>query len=200
MWVVLLVACSVIFFSEAINERIADAYVKYVTLPQQHREVLAAQERARVTYPEIIALLGKIPGAARVRVVRVYVNPTTGDARYDVDFAAASAGHEAGPLLSNQPMSLLRDYLVPLLNHECVYVDVASRTNRNEYENYVKTTNIPFVAFAGCPMFVSGKFVGGVFVGWDRLEDVPADLEPIKGYIREVAEQLQPFQVNCRHC
>ena len=124
--------------------------------------------------------LDSIPSASRIRVGLVHQdgNPSTQALLFDFTNVAARAGHSPGAMSSNLPIAQWNDFLPRLLDHKCVY-NTAERVTDVHVIDRINAMSID--AFMACPIFnANNQFLGGVFISWDEISDVPGTLVDVE--------------------
>lgn len=147
----------------------------------------------------LAALLAHAPTAARVRldVVHNGVTGITGTAllRYDVTNAVAAAGHSAGAMVINQPLSDWNEFLPALLAGKCQVVAVDEHANSAALRARLEALGAG--TFMVCPVIdIQGRLLGGVLTTWDVRDQPPTGqelqvlMEIAKGIGAQIASAL----------
>lgn len=116
--------------------------------------------------------LAMVPGAARIRISLIRMK-ASGSLTFDVAYGVAAPGHELGDLVSDRPLSEWYDYLPYFLAGKCQHMHTADLT-----DELAKKRLLPqLVAFLACPMIdTNGRLMGGLYISWDREEDIPQNM------------------------
>jgi hypothetical protein len=157
---------------------------------QQNKMIKTNQNTQRLTVLNsgLMVLLTAQPSVSRVRVAMIHtaISPQ-GQAvlLWDVVDSTAQKGHDPGEKFIDQPLEQWADFLGPMLAHQCVYV-----VNRQIKNPTVKTRmkKLNIAAFLACPILhKNSQLIGGLFASWDRIEDVPADMAPVRSALINAA-------------
>lgn len=121
------------------------------------------------------SLLEHAPNVARVRldVIHNGVNGVTGLGllRYDTTNAVAGAGHAAGTLVQNRPLTELGDFLQGMLSGAC-RVYLADELHSVPVKGRMEILNVGTILV--CPVAdIQGRLLGAVFMLWDAGTKIP---------------------------
>lgn len=116
-------------------------------------------------------LLNLYPGAARTRVGIIHSGPHDPGStwlpslRFDVTNVRATPGHDAGPAVSDLPLSQWGDYMPVLIAGKCVKVLVSDMHEDAAIQRFKVLNSSGFIS---CPINgPNGNLIGGLFMYWD---------------------------------
>ena len=123
------------------------------------------------------SLLEHAPNAARTRLDVVHNGLTgvtgVGLLRYDATNSVAGAGHAAGSLVQNRPLTEWGDFLHDLLSGEC-RTEAAGELRSDAIRTRFETLNVGTIAV--CPVAdFQGRLLGAIFIFGDVGTRMPND-------------------------
>ncbi len=142
-------------------------------------ELRAASVADRTINQVLQAVLVSNPTVARARVAIIHngVLGLTGTPvlRFDISYAVASPGRDAGALVANRSMAEWVDFIPALLAGDCAWVPLSSVTSASMRE---RAATMRMREFMGCLIVDTfNRPLGGIFVSWDDNDPVPSEQE-----------------------
>lgn len=158
---------------------------------EQQKAAARSTGHLTIVHANLRLLLTAQPSFARVRaaLIRTGISRQGGAIlQWDIVEEVANEGHIPGEMVVNRSLDQWSDFLGPLLNNECVYMEIKNITHAEVQQ---RMQSLHMVAFLSCPIIdKKSQLTGALFASWDHTEDIPTNLDAARASLQKTATRI----------